>query len=124
MLPLPGADLLIHEVDNLKAGLLTAKSMSESLSNRGSQIVGSSSYIGDWYVQNRSVCKDRFGQSSEMVTYTKDRTLGPEISCKIVRARPHGTGTELDLLCNGEGELGIRQKNQFRSSTDSCAFLI
>jgi hypothetical protein len=50
------------------------------------------------------------GESSELITYTQDHTTGPEISCKVLRITPRGAATELDLLCNGEGELGVRQK--------------
>jgi hypothetical protein len=68
------------------------------------------SYVGNWYVSNSSVCKDKPGESAELITYTPGHTMGPEISCKILRATPRGAATELDLLCNGEGERGFRQK--------------
>jgi hypothetical protein len=76
----------------------------------GAVIAPSASYIGNWYVSNSSVCKDRPGESSELVTYTRDRTMSPEMSCKVLRTTPRGAATELDLLCNGEGERGFRQK--------------
>ena len=69
-----------------------------------------STYLGNWYVQNRSACNDKPGQSAEMVAYTKDRMIAPELSCKVLQATSRGIATELDLLCNGEGQRGVRQK--------------
>jgi hypothetical protein len=63
---------------------------------------------------NRSVWSDKPGQSSEMVTYKKDRTFSPETSCKILRADARGAATELELLCDGEGQRKIRQRKSCR----------
>lgn len=69
------------------------------------------SFIGKWYVQDAKECRLRPGESAELVSYTQDRVVGPEISCKIVRAVPRGpAGTELDLMCDGEGRRGVRMK--------------
>jgi hypothetical protein len=80
------------------------------LDNPIAPIQAAASFIGNWYVSNPSVCKDKPGESSELVTYTRDRTMSREISCKVLRTTPRGAATELDLLCNGEGERGVRQK--------------
>jgi hypothetical protein len=80
------------------------------LDNLNESIPPTVSFIGNWYVQNPKACKDKPGESAELVTYTRDRTMGPEMSCKILRATLRGAATELDLLCNGEGERGVRQK--------------
>lgn len=68
------------------------------------------SFIGKWYVEDAKECRHKPGESAELVTYTRDRVIGPEISCKVLRATPRGAATELDLVCNGEGEHGVRQK--------------
>ena len=75
-----------------------------------SSVAQAVSYIGNWYVSNLSACKDKPGESAEMITYTRDRTRDPELSCKVLRTTPRGAATELDLLCNGEGQRGIRRK--------------
>jgi hypothetical protein len=69
-----------------------------------------STYIGNWYVENPKACKDKPGQSAELVTYTANQIMEPESTCKIVKVTPIGSSTELLLLCNGEGETGVRQK--------------
>lgn len=112
-----GADLLTSEADNIEVATKATKLKSNSQSIAGLPPESSSqektapiTFFGNWYVQNISACKNKPGQSEELVTYTQDRTIGPEMSCKILRATPQGFATELDLLCNGEGERGIRQK--------------
>ena len=68
------------------------------------------SYIGKWYVEDPKECRHKPGESAELVTYTADRVVGPEISCRVSRTTPHGAATELDLVCNGEGERGVPRK--------------
>ena len=80
------------------------------LDNPIAPIQAAASFVGNWYVENPKACKDKPGESAELITYTPDRTMGPEISCTILRATPRGAATELDLLYNGEGERGFRQK--------------
>ena len=72
----------------------------------------SGSYIGRWYVEDQKECRHKAGESAELVTYTQDRVVGPEISCKVLKATPRGSATELDLVCNGEGQRGVRQKER------------
>ena len=73
-------------------------------------VTAAASFVGNWYVQDPKECKHKPGESAELVTYASDRVVGPEISCKVLRATPRGAATELDLVCNGEGKSGIRQK--------------
>jgi len=68
------------------------------------------SHIGKWYVQDPKECSLKPGESAELVSYTQDRVIGPEISCKILRTAQRGAATELTLMCDGEGRRGVRMK--------------
>jgi hypothetical protein len=67
-------------------------------------------YVGTWFVENRAECRKKVGDSAELIAYTPSRVIGPEINCKVLQVTKKGSGTELSLLCDGEGVRSIRQK--------------
>lgn len=61
-------------------------------------------FVGNWYVQDPTVCKSEPGESEGLVTYTGKKMFGYEHHCDIARAAPQGNRVELQMNCSGEGE--------------------
>lgn len=67
-------------------------------------------YIGRWYVQSPDVCKRPPGGAEGLITITAQEFIGRENRCKITRAIPRGTRTDLTVQCRGEGEVSTERE--------------
>jgi hypothetical protein len=61
-------------------------------------------WVGKWHFRDPAACKTEPGsEDNGLISYTHDRFVGYEITCKITQIIPSGTGVELYEQCMSEG---------------------